>query len=376
MEAVGLLTAGIAHDFNNIILAIGGSAELIASRSGCSSAQASPVSTILRAVERASTLTGQLLAVGRKQSLKPHNADINVVLRGMEELLITTLGGLGRIVLQLSSTPATSFVDTSQLEQTVLNLVINARDAMPNGGSVTIKTANIDAHSSNAALAGLVGGHVLISVSDTGIGMPETVCSRAFDPFFTTKKVGSGSGLGLSQVYGFVNQSGGDTRIDSRVGEGTTVSIYLPRITDSTFLGESANKPRLVNTPRAPDLGSKHGGRRVLVLDDDNQVLEVVAEILSGAGYSVAPFEVPSEALDEVYGPEPIDLMVVDFAMPEMRGDQFAIEARSRRSAVPILFITGYSDPAALQSEPHVLRKPFSIDQLISRAEEAMRLAA
>ena len=374
MEAIGLLTAGVAHDFNNILLAIGGSAELIARYYGSSSARSTQITTIIQAVERAATLTEQLLAVGRKQNLMPRKADINEVLHGMEELLITTLGGHGGIELQLADTPVIAFVDTAQLEHAILNLVINARDAMPDGGSVRIKTANLDTSDADITIEGIAGSVVMISVSDTGVGMPESVRLQAFDPFFTTKP--AGTGLGLSHVYGLVKQSGGETRIDSHVGQGTTVSIYLPQASQDLDRKPSNAKASLCSCICSLVPKLLREGRRVLVLDDDNQVLETVTEILGDAGYTVAPFAIPSQALEEVNGSEPIDLMVVDFAMPEMRGDQFATQARLRRPAVPILFISGYAEPTSLQSEPFVLRKPFSIASLISTTEEAMQIVA
>jgi signal transduction histidine kinase len=376
MEAIGLLTAGVAHDFNNILLAIGGSAELIASNRGPKSAWAPQLRIIIQAVQRAATLTQQLLAVGRKQSLVPRTADINEVLRGMEELLVTTLGGHGNIELQLADTPTIAFVDTAQLQNAVLNLVINARDAMPNGGSVRIRTANLDIEGADAGIEGLIDSIVMISVSDTGTGMPETVRLRAFDPFFTTKKVGTGSGLGLSQVYGLVKQSGGETRIDSRVGQGTTVSIYLPRAVTDSASAQAAQRMPSIPALEAGARRSSHEGRRILVLDDDSQVLETVTGILSEAGYTVASFGAAPQALEEVNGSEPIDLMVVDFAMPDMRGDQFASLARLRRPSVPIVFISGYAEPSSLLSEPFVLRKPFSVASLISTTEEAMQILA
>ena len=375
IEAIGLLTAGVAHDFNNILLAIGGSAELIARHRGPDSPQAPQIRVIIEAVERAATLTRQLLAVGRRQTLMPRTVNINDTLRAMEELLVTTLGGHGSIDLQLSDAPAIVLVDTGQLEHAVLNLVINARDAMPSGGSVTIRTANRDADDIDALSGGLVGSLVMISVSDTGTGMSESVRLRAFDPFFTTKDVGRGSGMGLSQVYGLVKQSGGETLIDLYVGGGTTVTIYLPKASRELVAAVQA-VPKI--PPRHAPEGSvpkpTHEGRRILVLDDDHQVPETVGQILSDAGYTVAAFDTALQALEEVNGSKPIDLMVVDFAMPDMRGDQFAAQARLRRSAVPILFISGYAEPTSLQSEPFVLRKPFSVASLISTTEEAMHI--
>jgi signal transduction histidine kinase len=300
MEAIGLLTAGVAHDFNNILLAIGGSAELIAMRSGLDSPQAPQIRTIIEAVERAATLTRQLLAVGRKQSLMPRTIDVNGALRTMEELLVTTLGGPGTIDLQLAVAPAVVFVDAAELEHAVLNLVINARDAMPNGGSVTIKTANLNVDSLNAVTEGPAGRLVLISVSDTGSGMPESVRLRAFDPFFTTKDVGKGSGMGLSQVYGLVKQSGGETLIESSVDGGTTISIYLPRALNELTSLQPARNPWPSQLPATVIPRFTCEGRRILVLDDDHQVLEILSEILSDAGYTVTAFGSALQALEEV----------------------------------------------------------------------------
>ena len=217
----------------------------------------------------------------------------------------------------------------------------------------------------------------MIAVEDTGIGMSENVRLHAFDPFFTTKDFGKGSGLGLSQVYGLVEQSGGETHIVTSPGRGTKVSIYLPRVSQDMLPAGATRKPAVKPAPAVPLSNILHEGRRILVLDDDRQVpYETVSEILNSAGYSVVSFDSALKALDEVGGPERIDLMIVDFAMPDMRGDQFAARARSQRSAVPIVFISGYAEPTLLGSEPYVLSKPFSLDSLISTTEEAMQIAA
>jgi signal transduction histidine kinase len=256
MEAIGLLTAGVAHDFNNILAAIRGSAELIESHAGSGVPHARQISIIMQAVERATTLTRQLLAVGRKQTLAPRTTDINEVLIGMKELLINTLSGHGNIELQLAAVPVVALVDTAQLQRAVLNLVINARDAMPNGGMVTLKTANLDVPSPGTITDSLVGSLVVISVSDTGIGMSEGVRLQAFDPFFTTKDIGRGSGMGLSQVYGLVKQSGGETRIDSHIGRGTTVNIFLPRVSIDSILGKAMHNPPSSHAPATSNSAS------------------------------------------------------------------------------------------------------------------------
>jgi len=367
MEAVGRLTAGIAHDFNNLLMSIGGSAGLIAMRLPPESACSPYVATMMRSVERGAHLTRQLLAFGRRQSLVPRPVDINGMLRGSESLLLATLGGYSSLVLHLEQTSAVAFVDVAQLDNAILNLIINARDAMPDGGVVTIRTANVDLRGTESGTDGLVGRFVKITVSDTGIGMSENVRLHAFDPFFTTKDVGEGSGLGLSQVYGLVQQSGGVTKIESDVGQGTTVIMYLPQGVIDVPAGRPPIKEPIVAASR---------GRRVLVLDDDEQARATVAAMLESAGYSVISFATAQEALDELAKGKPIHLMIVDFAMPEMRGDQFAAEARRQRPTVPIVFTTGYAEPKSLLSEDVVLMKPFGEEALIATAETAMQAVA
>ena len=370
LEAIGRLTAGIAHDFNNLLMAIGGAAEMLAKRTGLDAMHGRMVSTILRSVERGTSLTRQLLVFGRRQPLVPRLVDINEMLRGMEGLLASTLGGYGNLELRLdTASPPAVHVDANQLENSILNLVINASDAMPNGGSVTIKAANVDLHGTEAGTEGLVGAFVEISVADTGAGMTEQVRLRAFDPFFTTKEPGKGSGLGLSQVYGLVAAIGRHGRSASRLGEGTTVSMFLPRATRPF-----ASHPSAASDAASPAIGAvaPHGGRHILLLDDDDEVREALADMLTTAGYSVASFGTAALALDELGGTHRIDLIIVDFAMPAIRGDQFAAAARSRRSEVPVLFITGYAETDALQSERWVLRKPFKAPALIATVEAAM----
>ncbi|HEX4172607.1 MAG TPA: ATP-binding protein [Acetobacteraceae bacterium] len=366
LEAIGRLTAGIAHDFNNLLMAVSGSAGLIAMRAGMEAAYAPHLTTIMQSVERGTTLTRRLLAFGRQQALTPRSVDINGVVSGLKELLAATLAGYGRLDLRLERAPVTAFVDVNQLEQAILNLVINARDAMPGGGVVTITTREMDLSGDEAGTEQLVGRFGLIAVSDTGVGMPEHVRLRAFDPFFTTKDVGEGSGLGLSQVYGLVQQSGGATRIDSEPGKGTTVSIYLPEGRSETALAPSSH--RSMPAPRS----ELREGRRIMLVDDDDDVRQTLTAMLDAAGYTVASFGTPRQALEELRRESLVDVMVVDFAMPELRGDDFAAEARRLRHTVPIIFVTGYAEPAAIRSEPRVLQKPFRAASLIRMVEQAV----
>jgi signal transduction histidine kinase len=370
LEAIGRLTAGIAHDFNNILMAIGGSAGLIAVKAGADPTYTRHIAMIMQSIERATALTRRLLVFGRQQTLLPRSVDINEVLSGLKELLITTLAGYARLDLQLGQTPITAFVDSDQLEQAILNLVINARDAMPDGGVVTLRTTSVDLLGHEAGTEGLAGRFALISVSDTGTGMPEHVRVRAFDPFFTTKAIGEGSGLGLSQVYGLVKQSGGETRIDTEPGTGTTVHLYLPE-----GLSDTSATLRSVATMPALRPDSRRGSGRIILVDDDEDVRQTLTAMLDAAGFAVSSFGSPLQALEELRSSRTIDLLVVDYAMPELRGDQLAAEARRLRGHLPIVFVTGYADSDALRSEQWVLQKPFRAQALIQVVDQALSAA-
>lgn len=230
MEAIGRLTAGVAHDFNNLLMAIRGAADMMENRLGPPREEAGPLNVIRQATERGSALTRQLLAFGRRQTLLPRPSNLNDVVSGMKNLLDTTVGRRGRLLLQLAPDLSCTLVDPEQIGHAILNIVMNARDAMPEGGDVTITTSNVEI-AGNRVHAGLpLGRYVMMAISDTGTGMAKSVQDRAFDPFFTTKEIGQGTGLGLSQVHGLVHQSGGSAEIDSVPGKGTTVRIYLPAI--------------------------------------------------------------------------------------------------------------------------------------------------
>jgi signal transduction histidine kinase len=367
LEAIGRLTAGIAHDFNNLLMAISGAGGLIAMKSGGEDAYAPYLATIMQSIERGTTLTRRLLAFGRQQALTPRTADISEVLSGLKDLLIATLAGYGRLDLQPAPSRVTAFVDVNQLEQAILNLVINARDAMPDGGLITIRTSAVDLFGNEIGTEGLVGRFALIAVSDTGTGMTEDVRLRAFDPFFTTKGVGEGSGLGLSQVYGLVQQSGGVTKLDSAPGKGTTVSIYLPAAERGTPI--DAGVPRQVVAPHAD---VRQVGCRIVLADDDDEVRNTLSAMLDAADYAVASFRSPLQALEELRSGRPVHLVIADFAMPELRGDEFALQVRRLRDGIPVVFVTGYAEPAGLRAEPYVLQKPFKAPALIAIVEQAL----
>ncbi|MBS0644045.1 MAG: response regulator [Proteobacteria bacterium] len=358
LEAMGRLTAGLAHDFNNLLMAIRGSAEVAAHQTPPGAPAPRFLATIMTAVGRAATLTQRLLAFGRVQTLDPQAIDVNEALQAMQGLLTTTLGGLAELALVLDRSPAVAVVDPPQFEQAVLNLVINARDAMPDGGRITISTRICE-----LAEEGRAGKFVCVAVSDTGHGMTETEREHAFDPFFTTKEIGKGSGLGLSQVYGLAEQSGGTARIESEVGEGTTVSIYLPAAPAAASSLSAAPRSRTVATSAET---------HVLLLDDDKEVRDTLAALLAAAGYRVTAHASAAAALSALQGPDRFALMLVDYAMPAMRGDQFAAEARRLHALAPIVFITGHVDTDILAGEPWILRKPFGVGDLTDIIEKAL----
>ncbi|MBV9521718.1 MAG: PAS domain-containing protein, partial [Alphaproteobacteria bacterium] len=333
MEAVGQLTSGVAHDFNNVLAAVIGNLELLQSEVASERGKRL-LASATRAGERGAKLTEQLLAFSRKQHLASTSFDVNALISGMDEMLSRAIGPSVRIVKTLTPDLWPALADTSQVEIAILNLVINSRDAMPQGGTITIATANCRAGDPELA-AEIAGELVRISVADHGTGMSEAVVSRAFEPFFTTKEVGKGTGLGLSTVYGVAKQSGGTAVIRSQLGEGTTVSIYLPRST----VTEDAEKAAI----RHLDAGEArpHAGR-IMVIDDDEDVREYVTEFLKRCGYDVVPVEAGPAGLEAIEAGDAIDAIVVDYAMPMMTGAEVARRARASRPDLPVVLITGY----------------------------------
>ena len=371
MEAVGQLTGGIAHDFNNLLTGIIGSLELleVRLRQGRTSEIHRYVGAAQGASKRAAALTHRLLAFSRRQTLDPKPTDVNRLVMDMEELIRRTVGP--QITLEVVTAVGlwSALIDASQLESALLNLCINARDAMPEGGRITIETANkwLDDHA--AKERDLPPGQYLsLCVTDTGSGMTPDVIARAFDPFFTTKPIGQGTGLGLSMVYGFVRQSGGQVRIYSEVGCGTTMCLYLPR-----HYGSSSEIPTITAptaSARAPT------GKTVLIVDDEPSVRMLVTEVLDDLGYS------PIEASDGPAGlrilesEAAIDLLISDVGLPGgINGRQLADAARITRPELKVLFITGYAENAIIGSGHlapgmRVLTKPFLVETLANRIQE------
>ncbi|WP_169742860.1 PAS domain S-box protein [Muricoccus aerilatus] len=372
MEAVGQLTGGLAHDFNNLLTGVTGSLELMQTRiaQGRIKDVDRYVNAAQGAAKRAAALTHRLLAFSRRQTLDPKPTDVNRLVDGMEELIRRTVGPEITVQPLVSATGLWStLVDPGQLENALLNLCINARDAMPDGGKITIETGNRWMDERAARERDLPPGqYISLCVSDTGTGMPSDVIAKAFDPFFTTKPIGQGTGLGLSMVYGFARQSGGQVRIYSEVRQGTMVCIYLPR-----YLGqeeEVETAPDLADAPRAEQ------GETVLVVDDEPTVRMLVTEVLEDLGYAAIEAADGASGLQVLQSDVRIDLLVTDVGLPGgMNGRQVADAARVARPGLKVLFITGYAENAVLSHghlDPgmHVLTKPFTMEALASRIRD------
>jgi CheY-like chemotaxis protein len=315
----------------------------------------------MRAVDRGAQLTHRLLAFSRKQHLQPKPVDVNRLVTGMGEMMGRTLGGTVRVRMMLDDALWPALVDPTQIELALLNLAINARDAMPDVGVLTISTRNVQIAARADGLAS--GDYVVVSVADTGVGMSEEVLARAFEPFFTTKDVGKGTGLGLSQVYGVVNQLGGTVRLLSRPGIGTTVELYLPR---SHAQAIEETDVRLA-MPRSREA-------IVMVVDDDDDVRQLTAESLGESGYRIVEAASGEAALALIDAGQPVDLVIADFAMPGMNGRVFANEAKARRPGLRVLYVTGYADASVLALEPgeQLLQKPFRVADLAKCVAEAL----
>ncbi|MBY9061997.1 PAS domain S-box protein [Sphingomonas yunnanensis] len=363
LEAIGQLTSGVAHDFNNLLTVVLGNVEMVsraAARGPLTPRALEQLDHVRAAAERGATLTAQLLAFSRRQRLEAKVVDLNAAVTGLVPLLESTLGRSIAIEAAVCGQPWPAMVDPTQLELILLNLAINARDAMPGGGTLRVSTANVALGAPVRPEEPSAGDYVRVAVSDTGTGMTPDVLARAFEPFFTTKEVGKGSGLGLAQVFGFAKQSGGGVRIDTRPGEGTRVSVYLPR-------AAVAPSEAPVGEPR--DGGGSVAGRRVLVLDDEDRVREITADALRDAGCGVVEAADGAAALEALDADPAIEAVVADVAMPLMTGVEFARRARQRRPGLPVLFVTGYADADDLADvpAPQVIRKPHTRAQLVER---------
>jgi PAS domain S-box-containing protein len=360
MEAIGQLTGGIAHDFNNLLTGIIGSLDLVRRRMTAQRSDDIPrfIDAASMSALRAAALTHRLLAFARRQSLDTRPNDVNRLIAAMEDLLHRTLGEHIELQAILATDLWTALIDANQLENALLNLAINARDAMPNGGRLTIETANAVLDSAYAALHEDVepGDYVVVSVSDTGTGMLPAVMAKAIDPFFTTKPVGEGTGLGLSMIYGFAKQSHGHLRIYSEVGQGTTIKLYVPRVLQDAI---ELNAP-VDEIPNGQ-------GETILVVEDDATVRLIIHDVLAELGYNVLVTSDARQAIPFLQSERRIDLMVSDVILPHINGRKLAEIARASRPNLKVLFVTGYAEKAVFRGDfldpgMDMLTKPFALD--------------
>ena len=372
LEGIGQLTGGIVHDFNNLLTSILGNLELLTTGlSAGDPSSARMLSAALRAAERGATLTTRLLAFSRRQRATPEAVDLNRIVTGMSGLLQSAVGATNRIEASLAEPISLVLVDPSQIELALLNLVINARDAMPESGTITIRTTNVRLRTPRWPEAPSPGDYVMFSVTDTGTGIPDEIVDKVFEPFFTTKEVGKGSGLGLSQVLGVAKPLGGGVRIETKPGFGTTVSVYFSRAEGKLASGPDTPEPR----------GYRETGDVrpvvVLVVDDDSDARAGAAEMLRYVGHDVVEAASGREALDYLdRADDRIDLMLVDYVMPGMNGVETARLARLRRPGLLVMFMTGFANSsifAAQTTAKHVLQKPFGPRDLAVKIEGALR---
>ncbi len=372
MDAIGKLTGGIAHDFNNLLAAVIGGLGLLERRAQLEDEHGRILSMTMRAAEQGSELVRRLLAFARRQKLEPQSVDLEALQEGVSELLSHTLGGLVDLTWQVERPVWQVFADQAQLELALINLIINARDAMPAGGTITISAENRKVSASE--LPGIAGGdYVLLSVTDTGTGITPDDLGKVMEPFFTTKDVGKGSGLGLSMVYGFAKQSNGAFLIESSVGEGTTARLWLPRAANVRSAKRKAPEPKRRRAMRKLSL---------ILVDDHPEVRSTTAAVLEDLGHEVLQAANGAEALQVLKDNDcRSDLLITDYAMPHLSGTEFLREARLLCPDVPALIITGYAEANAIADRPanvEILLKPFTpamLDEAIARVCETPEVA-
>jgi signal transduction histidine kinase/ActR/RegA family two-component response regulator len=373
MEAVGQLTGGIAHDFNNMLAIVIGSLDMARRRmmSGDQAKLAQCIDNATEGAERAAALTARLLAFSRQQPLEPKVLDTNKLVGGMSEMLRRTLGERVQVESVLAGGLWRVRADPAQIESALVNLAVNARDAMPEGGKLTIETANCELDERYAAAHDEVaaGQYVMLSVTDTGTGMPPEVIEHAFEPFYTTKGVGRGTGLGLSQVYGFVKQSSGHMKVYSEIGHGTTMKLYLPRYTGKEGLVEKATA--------SGDLPMGTTDEIILVVEDETAVRHMSVDALRELGYTVVQASDGNQALEQLAVQPRIDLLFTDIMMPGMTGRQLADQAIAERPGLKVLYTTGYTRNAIVHNGMvdygvSLLAKPFAIDALARKVREVL----
>jgi signal transduction histidine kinase/ActR/RegA family two-component response regulator len=374
LEAIGQLTGGIAHDFNNMLAVIISSLNLLKRRVERGETDfVKFIESAIDGAERAAVLTHRLLAFARQQPLAPQAVDANKFVAGMSDMMRRTLGDAIKVETVLAGGLWRTYVDPSQLESSILNLAVNGRDAMPDGGKLTIETANtsLDDAYVQQNVGVQAGQYVLVSVTDTGVGMPPEVMAKAFDPFFTTKSAGKGTGLGLSQIFGFVKQSGGHIKIYSELGQGTAIKIYLPR-----FFGDDAEQSSSVGVSDEPiPMGS--ADTVVLIVEDEDRMLRLAVETFRDLGYSVLHADGAEKALRIIDGHPEIDLLFTDVVMPDMNGRKLAEQALQRVPRLKVIYTTGFSRNAVIHNgvldrDVNFLPKPFTLEQLARKVKAVL----
>ncbi len=370
VEAIGRLAGGVAHDFNNLLMTIKGCSELLLNAFDRRDPRREEVEEILKAADRATSLTRQLLAFGRRQVLQPQLLDLNSIVMNMDKMLRRLIGEDVQLITSLDSELWSVKVDPGMIEQVIMNLVVNSRDALPNGGKLTIETSNVvhDEEYASAHISVKPGHYVMVAVSDNGCGMDKEIQSHLFEPFFTTKEKGRGSGLGLSTVYGIIKQSGGNIWAYSEPGQGTTFKIYLPRV----------EKTAKMYKPKARPSTAPGGTETILLVEDEEAVRTMVSRILQNKGYTVLEARHGHEAIDicERYQ-EPIHLMVTDVIMPQMSGRELAERLAPMLPDMKVLYMSGYPDNTIVQHgvlEPGTafLQKPFTLNALELKVREVL----
>jgi two-component system cell cycle sensor histidine kinase/response regulator CckA len=369
MEAVGRLAGGVAHDFNNLLTIIRGHSDLLLDRQGADDAYRRSLEQIQRASDRAVSMTRQLLAFSRMQVLQPRVLDLNAIVADMGKMLSRLIGEHIEYVFLPDAKLSAVKADPGQMEQVIMNLAVNARDAMSDGGKVTVHTCNVIFNAAQAALRPPMtpGNYAMLTVSDTGHGMDEKVKARIFDPFFTTKEVGKGTGLGLATVYGVVKQSGGFVWVESEPGKGATFEIYLPQALDKVDAPETQIKPSAL--PR--------GSETILLVEDEEGVRELARRFLTGSGYSVLEAGDGAQALEVAARYDgTIHLLLSDMVMPRMGGPALVKQLRATRPDVKVLLMSGYSEYSGGKNlgpdETVALQKPFSLISLVKKVREVL----
>ncbi|WP_375159130.1 ATP-binding protein [Bradyrhizobium sp. RDT46] len=369
IEAIGQLTGGVAHDFNNLLMVISGGLDML-DRQADPNRRRRLMDGMIQAAQRGASLTRQLLAFSRRQKLRPEPVDVAAQIGGMRELLDRSLRGDVHVEFDFPDSLWPVEVDPGELELVILNLAVNARDAMPNGGTIVVRGENLPSLNDDQ----ISGDYVRLSVVDTGVGMAPEILSRVFEPFFTTKDVGKGSGLGLAQVHGFATQSRGTVRIRSEVGRGTRIELYLPRSFDVP-----SKERHLIDLTRIRPKKNNHG--RILLVEDDDEVAALVGEMLGQLGYEVTRAASAAAALGALADGRSVDLIFSDIMMPGgMNGVELAREIKKRRSDIPVLLTSGYAEASVHEAQRagvQILAKPYHIDELaaaLSTAKSNLRL--